>query len=282
MELNLSALGVVHESEPFEYDWKNCATYALGIGAEAADLNYTWEGAGDFKVYPSFAVVPVQPIVFKVLHEVRADFRRLVHGEQTIRLHRAIPKKGTLKSKGKISEILDKGKGAVVLIETETFDAEGVLLFETSWSIFCRGQGGFGGERGSKKEQPQPKEGAAPVLDLVLETSPEQALLYRLNGDFNPLHVDPVLAEKVGFKAPILHGLCSYGFAVRAVVKELCGDDPSRLKIFSSRFSREVYPGDTLHVTAVEAAGATDGKRFLIQVDVGERTVLSNGLVELH
>jgi acyl dehydratase len=279
MEINLDAVGKVYELPPFTYDWKACATYALGIGAGREQLSYTWEGSDGFKVYPSFAVVPVQPIVFMALKDANADFRKLVHGEQTIRMHGAIPSKGSLHSRGRITEIHDKIKGAVVFIETETSDADGRLLFETAWSIFCRGQGSFGGDRGSKKSIPDPIEGAEAALDVTLETVESQALLYRLSGDFNPLHVDPVLAGKVGFPAPILHGLCSYGFAVRAVVEHLCGDDPSKLKRFSARFSREVYPGDSLNVQAIPAEG--DGGVYRLQVDVGDRTVLSHGVVEI-
>ena len=276
MELDLSVVGQAFEPPSFEYDWQTCATYALGVGESA--LDYTWEGVESLKVVPSFAVVPTMPIVHKALHKIRADYQTLVHGAQTITLHSPIPPKGRLRNVGRVSEVQDKGKGAVVIIDTETFDAAGTPLFDTSWSIFCRGQGGFGGERGQSVPLPDPMADSPLVIDDDLHTLESQALLYRLSGDLNPLHVDPALATKVGFKAPILHGLCTYGFATCAVVRALCDGDPSRLKSFTARFSREVYPGDTLHVQALPSS--QEGG-YRLEVTVGERTVLSNGYIEI-
>jgi len=276
MELDLSVVGEAFEPRPFEYSWQNCATYALGVGE--SDLAYTWEGSETFKVVPSFAVVPTMPIVHTALHRIRADYRTLVHGAQLITLHGPIPAKGQLRSVGRVSEVQDKGTGAVVIIDTETHDESGTCLFETSWSIFCRGQGGFGGERGQSAPLPDPVAESAPVIDTSLPTLESQALIYRLSGDHNPLHVDPALATKVGFRAPILHGLCTYGFATRAVVSALCDGEPGRLKSFTARFSREVYPGDTLHLQAIPS---TQAGGYRLQVTVGDRTVLSNGYVEI-
>ena len=160
MELNLDVVGKVYEGAPFKYNWKTCATYALGIGAGPDDLDYTWEGVNDFKVVPSFAVCPTFPIIIEALQEIRADFRKLVHGAQTLKFHGAIPKKGIMKSTGRITEVQDKGKGAVVIIETNTTDDQGNPLFDTSWSIFCRGQGDFGGARGESLPIPEAVEGA--------------------------------------------------------------------------------------------------------------------------
>lgn len=178
-----------------------------------------------------------------------------------------------------MSEVQDKGKGAVVIIDTQTCDDLGELIVETQWLIFCRGQGGFGGPRGTSSEMPDAIPNHEPVLKATMKTSREQALLYRLNGDLNPLHVDPKLAEKAGFRAPILHGLCTYGFVTRAIVDQLCRGQPERFKSFSARFSREVYPGDNLDVRAY-ATRRSD--TFRLSAAVGERTVLSNGLVEVY
>ncbi len=172
----------------------------------------------------------------------------------------------------------DKGKGAVVVIETHTTDGDGNALFDTEWSIFCRGQGGFGGERGESAPLPEARGGAPLAIDTTVQTSPAQALLYRLSGDLNPLHVDPALATKVGFEGPILHGLATYGFAARQIVRDLCGDDPTRLRSFTARFSQVVYPGDALHIRAVPA---TTPDTWLVEVLVGDRTVLSHGVAEL-
>ena len=276
--LNLEAVGQRLEAPEFAYDWKTCATYALGIGAGTDELAFVWEAAPQFHVYPGFAVLPVHGIVMEALARVRADFRTLVHGEQTVRLHKPFSREGTLRSTGGVTAVYDKGKAAVVLIETETRDASGALVAETVWSIFCRGQGGFGGDAGPSQAPVVAKAGATPVLEARFATSPSQALLYRLSGDLNPLHVDPALATKVGFEAPILHGLCSYGFAARALTRHLCGGDPARLRSFSARFSGVVYPGTAVDVGAVptEAEG-----RVVVEARVGDRLVLSHGVAEI-
>jgi acyl dehydratase len=279
MELDLSVVGKAIEPPPFTYDWKQCSLYALGIGAGTDELDYVYEGSKAFKVAPSFAVVPTFPIVHEALALVRADFRTLVHGEQTIRAHAPIPREGTLHSTGRVEAVYDKGKGAVVLIETTTRDAAGTALFDTTWSIFCRGQGGFGGDRGPTPAAPEAQAGAAPVVDVEMATAPTQAMLYRLgSGDMNPLHIDPALATKVGFERPILHGLCTFGFATRAVLRALCGGDPARLRGISARFSGAVYPGDTLRVRALPS---TTPGTYLLEAAVGDRGVLSQGIVEV-
>lgn len=275
MPLDLSLVGQPRPAIPFDFDWRDCATYALGVGAGADDLHLLWEKHPAFAVLPTFAVVPTTALVFGALRAVGADFQRLVHGAQRVRIHRPLPTAGRLHTGGGIAAIHDKGKGAVVLIDTVTEDADGPV-FETRWSIFCRGQGGFGGPRGDKPLLPEPLD--APLLDVALQTRPEQALLYRLSGDLNPLHVDPALATKAGFERPILHGLCTYGFAVRALIDGLAGGDPRRVRLIDARFSGIVLPGDALRVHACRTAEA-GVHRF--EAHVGERMVLSHGLLEL-
>jgi acyl dehydratase len=278
MQLNLDVVGRTFEGPAYAMDWQRAALYALGIGAGTEALDFTWEGSPNFQVYPSFAVIPTQPLVFPALTAIGADYRTLVHGEQTIRIHEPIPAKGDLRSTARIPAVYDKGKAAVVLIETQTFDASGRLLAETLWSIFCRGQGGFGGEAGPAPTLPVAAEGATPAFEASCPTSPAQALLYRLSGDHNPLHVDPALATKVGFEAPILHGLCTYGMATREIVHRLCGGDAARLRRFSARFSGVVYPGSTVDVRAVPS---TTPGTWLVEARVGDRSVLSHGVVEI-
>ncbi len=274
MQLDLSLVGKSRPAEMFTYDWRDCATYALGVGAGADDLHLLWEKHPAFAALPTFAVAPTTDLVFGTLRAVGADLRRLVHGSQRIRLHRPLPTAGTLHTDGGVAAIHDKGKGAVVLIDTVTEDADGPI-FETRWSIFCRGQGGFGGERGSTP--PLPEAGGS-VFEATLQTRPEQALIYRLSGDENPLHVDPALAVEAGFERPILHGLCTYGFAVRSLIDGLCDGDPSRVGLIDARFSGVVLPGDTLRV----AASATDAPgTYRFEAHVGERQVLSHGLLEV-
>ncbi len=274
--LDLNLVGEPRPAVVFDYDWRDCATYALGVGAGADDLHLLWERHPAFAALPSFAVVPTTRLVFDALEAVGADFRRLVHGAQRIRMHRPLPTAGRLHTDGGIAAIHDKGKGAVVIIDTVTEDAEGPV-FETRWSIFCRGQGGFGGARGSAAPLPEPVEG--PVLDVGLPTRPEQALLYRLSGDVNPLHVDPALAKKAGFERPILHGLCTFGFATRALIAGLAEGAPDRLKAIGARFSGVVLPGDALRVQAWRT-GVVGTLRF--EAHVGERRVLSHGWVEVE
>ncbi|MEE2756296.1 MAG: MaoC/PaaZ C-terminal domain-containing protein [Myxococcota bacterium] len=277
MTLNLETIGQPIELKPFSYSWKETALYALGVGYGRDSLDYVWEGSEHFKVLPSFAVIPTQPIVMKALAAVNANMKTLVHGAQTIKLHAPIPKEGTFHSMGRVTEVQDKGKGAVVIIETETRSAAGEHLFDTSWSIFCRGQGGFGGERGQSIPLPDQMDGP-PVFERCYSTTPSQALLYRLSGDLNPLHVDPNLAQKVGFKEPILHGLCTYGVAVRAILDSLCAGDKKAIKSFTARFSQVVFPGDELDVRIYDSV---DDNVYRLEVLVGETAVLSHGVVEL-
>ncbi|MGC6415586.1 MAG: MaoC/PaaZ C-terminal domain-containing protein [Bradymonadia bacterium] len=277
MQLNLDAVGKAIELKPFQYSWKETALYALGLGMGTECLDYTWEGGEGVKVLPSFAVIPTQPVIMKALAQVNANFKTLVHGAQTIKMHAAIAAEGVFHSRGQISEVQDKGKGAVVIIDTETRDASGTLLFETSWSIFCRGQGDFGGSRGESVVIPEQID-EDPIFSVTYETSTSQALIYRLSGDLNPLHVDPELATKVGFKAPILHGLCTYGVATRAALEHLANDQPERLRAFTARFSQVVYPGDALTVRGYRS---TQENTYRLEVLVGDTTVLSHGVVEV-
>ncbi|MBV72054.1 MAG: MaoC family protein [Myxococcales bacterium] len=277
MTLNLETVGQPIELEPFSYSWKETALYALGVGLGTESLDYVWEGSQTFKVLPSFGVIPTQPIVMNALSAVNANLKTLVHGAQTITLHAPLPKSGTLHSVGRVTEVQDKGKGAVVIIETETRSESGERLFDTTWSIFCRGQGGFGGARGESIPLPDQVDGP-PIFEKVYPTTPSQAVLYRLSGDLNPLHVDPNLAQKVGFKEPILHGLCTYGVAVRAVLESVCADDDKTIKSFTARFSQVVFPGDELSVRIYDSVA---DNVYRLEVFVGETAVLSHGVVKL-
>ena len=275
MSLDLSKIGRTYTSQPFHYSWRECVTYALGIGAGPKDLSYTWEGAKNFKVYPSFVVIPTQPLIMEALKDMKANFKTLVHGAQSITLHKSLSPQGVLYSKAVIDRVFDKGKGSLIILKTYTEDQEKQLVSETSWSIFCRGQGGFGGQRGKKTVLPETKGSA--IIDKEIAIPPHQALLYRLNGDRNPLHVDPQMAKTVGFKGPILHGLCTYGYAIRVIVEELC--EPSALLSFAARFSREVYPGDTVNV---QIFATNTPKTYRLQVQVAQKQVLSQGLITIR
>lgn len=248
MPLDLSTVGYVTQPHLFAYDWKVLATYALGIGAKRDELDYLYENAKEgMKVYPTFSVVPTYGPLMDMLGKSGADLAMVVHGGQTIRLRKPIPASGTFSTTGTIKAIYDLKKLGQVILETST-TRDGELLFETVWSIIVRGGGGFSGPRPPEgpAEPTVPKDRPA---DWSVEeaTTPEQALLYRISGDANPLHADPEFATAVGFpQGPILHGLCTYGFAARAVIKKAAGGDGARLRAFHAQFRKPVWPGDTI------------------------------------
>jgi acyl dehydratase len=245
--------------------------YALGVGAGLDELSFTTEKQQ--QVLPTMAVVLGARGAVPLEKIGSFNPAMLVHGEQAIELARPLPPDGTLKTTGKIVALYDKGKGAVVVSEAESVDAAtGELLFRTRSSAFIRGEGGFGGDRGPSGpsyELPARKADH----EITYQTRPDQALLYRLSGDRNPLHSDPEFAKLAGFPRPILHGLCTYGFTGRALVHALCGGDPARFKGMEGRFSKPVYPGEALTIKMW-----VDGTRCLFQTlnDAGE-VVLDQG-----
>lgn len=233
-------------TDPIDIAWseKDVQLYALAVGCKPEqELDFIYEARGP-KVLPTFAVIPGLNIMGSVMSQVQFNLAMLLHGEQKITLHRAIPPSGKATGIGKIVEVWDKGKAAVIGVECAVSDGAGPL-FTTHATLFIRGAGGFGGERGT----------AAVALvvpdrepDLVVEdiTREEQAALYRLTGDRNPMHIDPAFAKFGGFDRPFLHGLCTYGFAGRAALGSLCGGDPARFLSMSGRFSDQVYMGDAI------------------------------------
>jgi acyl dehydratase len=228
-------------------------------------------------VLPTFAVVPSFSAMVAVSSQLGANPMMILHGEQKVLLHRPIPPSGELSTVAEVKGIYDKGKGALVLVEARTTDEKGAPIFDNSFSIFVRGEGGFGGERGPEALKADPPEGKAPDFTIVEKTVPEQALLYRLSGDLNPLHASPQFAKMGGFDRPILHGLCTYGFAGRAFLKSACGGDPSKFKSFAARFSGVVFPGDTLTTEGWQVAPGTWVLRTKTQDD---KVVLSNAIAE--
>ncbi len=249
MPINPDAVG--ETGAPAKRSWtsKDALLYAVGVGAGTDELQFTTENTRDLpqKVLPTFAVIiggggiPMEKV---------GSFNPalMVHGAQGIELYDEIPPDGEIESVGKITGIWDKGSAAVLEFEsTSTNVATGKPLLKVSMSLFCRGEGGWGGERGPSEKIEFPDR--APDHQVTYTTREDQALTYRLSGDRNPLHSDPSFAAMGGFDRPILHGLCTWGFTGRALLHTLCGSDPSRFKAMNSRFSKPVFPGDALTIS---------------------------------
>jgi acyl dehydratase len=220
----------------------------VGVGAGTSELAFTTENTKDTpqRVLPTFAVIiGMGGVPFAKIGSF--NHAMLVHGEQGIELQGEIPPEGEVESTGRVAAVWDKGKGAVVELESQSvLVSTGEPLLKTRTSMFIRGEGGFGGERGPSPKFDLPDRAADHQVSYP--TREDQALTYRLSGDRNPLHSDPSFAKMGGFEKPILHGLCSYGFTGRALLHTLCDGDPSRFKSMDARFSKPVMPGDVLTV----------------------------------
>ncbi len=241
---------VGHEFEPMEYEVTpdKVILYNLGVGAGAdpGDLKYVYENAPGLQVLPTFGVIPPFPALMGLIAApgVEINLFMLLHGEQYLEVRKPIPIQGKLLTKPKVSGLFDKGKGALIELDVETFDEGGEVVFFNRFGVFIRGEGGFGGEKGPEPGNEPPEREPDAVVEL--ETGVTQAMLYRLSGDRNPLHVDPGFASVSGFEKPILHGLCSFGVAGRAVLNQYCDNDPAGFKAIKVRFSRHVFPGETI------------------------------------
>ncbi len=277
MSLDLQAVGVETETFVMDYDWRDLALYALGIGATRDELPFLYEGLGP-KVYPSFAVVPAYPVLDALLRRTGGPYEMVVHQGQTVTVHDQLPPRGRLETKGILKAMYDLKRMALVVLESES-RLNGKLVFSCEWQIIYRGEGGFGGERRPKSESFNvPKR--TPDWTFEERIPETQALLYRLSGDTNPLHADPEMARSVGFEqGPILHGLATFGYVCRAVVRNACAGDPSRLKSLTAQFKRPVGPGDLLRTE-----GYVDGDRVLLEAYAGGRegAVLGSSCAELR
>lgn len=256
----------------FSYEERDVMLYALGIGAK--ELEFIFERG--LKTIPTFAVIPAFPALMGLSAAVEINPVMILHGEQSFRIAKTIPTSGTLTTAGKVTGVYDKGKGALVNIESTTKDAKGETVFTNTSGIFIRGSGGFGGERGPEAGNAAPERG--PDRSVEMQTLDIQAAIYRLSGDRNPLHIDPAFAKMAGYDRPILHGLCSFGHVGRAVLAEYAGNDPERLTAMSVRFSGVVYPGDTIITDMWDEA---NGKIIMQARTQDGRVVISNAMCEV-
>ena len=286
-----AALGAKYPDRVSSYDEGDLALYALGVGAatdpkEPQELRLVYEGSSEgMKALPTYSVIPGTNAVLGFAKEgitapgLNYGLDRLLHGEQYVELVRPLPLKATLTTKGVVKDIWDKGKGALVVTAFDSYDEDGDLLIKSEMTAFIRGAGGWGGDRGPTADVNVPPERQP---DVVVEDAipANQALLYRLSGDWNPLHADPDMAQAFGFERPILHGLCTFGYAGRRVLEKFAPQgNPDFFKSIKVRFADNVYPGDTL----ITEMWKDSDQRIVFRCKVKERdtVVISNAAIEL-
>ncbi|MFE5735548.1 MaoC/PaaZ C-terminal domain-containing protein [Streptomyces sp. NPDC056528] len=263
------------------WDHKDVQLYHLGLGAgtpatDPAELRYTLESR--LHVLPSFATVAgggMGIVDGLSAPGVDVDLMSVLHGAQSITLHRPLPTGGRAVSTSRVAAVHDKGKAAVLVLRSETADADGPL-WTSDAQIFVRGEGGWGGDRGPSDRLPLPDR--APDRTVERHVREEQALLYRLSGDWNPLHADPEFAALAGFDRPILHGLCTYGMTLKAVVDTLLGGDVARVRAYRTRFAGIVFPGETLRVRMWAVEGGVQATVTAAERD--DAPVLADTFVE--
>jgi len=260
--------------------WQDVAMYnfSVGLGQDPMDeqqLDFLYEPR--LKVMPSMPVVLGAPGFWSRNPDTGMDWVKILHGEQGLVLHKPLLTEGEIIGRSRVTGLVDRGegKGALMYSEREVIDAKtGDLLATVTSTSFLRGDGGFGGPSGPVKK-PHPEPERAPDVALDLTTRPEQALIYRLNTDLNPLHIDPKIAAAAGYPRPILHGLCTFGTICHALLKTLCNYDTARFGKMDLRFSSPVYPGETIRTEIWHEAG---GAAFRARVVERDKVVVSNGL----
>ena len=276
------ALGAELGEGQYTYTRDNVILYHLGVGAgvpatDPNELEYTYEK--NLKVLPSFGVIPTFGAMGGLggAPGLEFNFAMLLHGEQDLEIHQPIPPEATVTNRGKVAEIWDKGKAALVVLQIDTTDESGKPLFTNRFSLFLRGEGGFGGEPGPKAGNLRPDRDPDGVIESA--TLPQQALIYRLSGDKNPLHADPEFAKMGGFDTPIIHGLCSYGIVCKAVVDGVLGGDVTKVARYQVRFAGVGFPGET-YLTSYWK----QGDKILIEAKSKERdaVIISNAAITVR
>ncbi|RAH99780.1 3-alpha,7-alpha,12-alpha-trihydroxy-5-beta-cholest-24-enoyl-CoA hydratase [Acuticoccus sediminis] len=265
-----------------EVGWKDCIVYSLGLGygsdpMDEEELKFVDETK--LHAMPAMANVLAMAPHWMSRPGTTVDYTRIVHGEQSVRIVRPLPTEATLKAKTVVADVIDKGKGGLIVTERTIVDAATGEPFATvRQSAFARGQGGFGRAQTTPPLAAQEMPERAPDRSVTLATSPGQALIYRLSGDYNPLHSDPASARRSGFDRPILHGLATFGIACRALMLTLCGNDPARVRGQDGRFSSPVFPGEAI---AVDMWSLEPGvAAYTARVPARDATVLTNGRFE--
>jgi len=258
--------------------------YHLGLGAgvpatDANELEYTYEK--NLKVLPSFAVVANTRGSSSSMRKFEGlDYNPalLLHGEQEIVIHKPLPAESKLKTETRVKDVFDKGKAALLILETNVSDEDGDPLYSVRMSLFLRGEGGFGGPEGPKPANVAPDR--EPDGTIERTTLPQQALIYRLSGDKNPLHADPDFAAKAGFDRPIIHGLLSYGLCCKAIVDDLLDGDVTKVASYGARFAGVGFPGETYQISYWK-----EGDKILFGANSKERDgakIISNAAVTLR
>lgn len=282
-------LGIELPALSYTYTTRDVCLYALGVGApenwlDPKELQFVYElSTEDFKVLPSFAAIyssgMIDVLLTGKIGKIEFSPMMLVHGEQYLEIRKTLPTSGTISCHPKISAIYDKGSGLVVVTDVSCRNEQDEEVAFTQGSMFIRGIGGYGGDRGPSGDINNPPD-RAPDKIQEQKTLDIQALIYRLSGDINPLHADPSMAALGGFDRPILHGLSTFGFAVRAVLKHFCNNDPAKFKSVRARFSKHVFPGETL----VTEMWQVSDNEVIFRTKAKERdmVVLSNALATLN
>ncbi|MGE5254348.1 MAG: MaoC/PaaZ C-terminal domain-containing protein [Planctomycetaceae bacterium] len=277
MALNLESVGKTWGPYEFSYNERDLIIYALGIGFGKENLEYVYEGAKDFKAFPTYGVILPSNAGAEAFLSTKANFAMVVHGEQGLQIHNPLPKGGTVQTTTTLEGVYDKGSGALIVMRFDTRVKGGAPVC-TNWvSAFVRGSGGFGGPAQPKKEIP-PIPPKNPDFILEAQTGVNQAALYRMSGDRNPLHIDPGVAKMVGFPEPILHGLCTYGLVCRRFVQEVLRGDSGKVKSYSARFSSPVFPGEKLQAKVWQA---NPGLYLLEVFNPKGDAVIRNGAIEV-
>lgn len=264
------------------WDADDVILYHLGLGAgvpqtDPGELEYCLEDR--LKVLPSFSVNGPMGVMAGLLSLEGASFppTALLHGEHEMIVHQPLPRSATVTHHGRVAEVFDKGKAALLVVEADTSTEDGQKLVTNRYHAFIRGEGGFGGKKGTSRTVEIPDRD--PDASVRKPTMLQQALLYRLNGDKNPMHSDPAISKLGGFDVPLLHGLCTYGIALKAAVDTMLDGDVTKVAKYSTRFAQPVFPGDILQVDMWR-----EGPQILLAVSVvgKEGPTLTNTVIEVR